>query len=422
LGSGWLGLPWPVLVSFLLFWPFWVVFWLVFGGSGLRPDSLYPVLGGSWPGFGSSFWAGFRPVFVGFRPLFWVLLGPSGPKGPPGPKTREPAPLAPLGPQIPVFGPFSPVFGPFFACFSPLWAFGPKVPQEPLSGLRAPRGPGPVLALFGAFFVCFRGTFPSGPARDLGLWSTFGRRGPKTPVLGPQKGPFSACFPCFWGPFAASGRFSALQQGRPWAPFWPGFRPYFRVFRALLGPFGPSGPETREPAPSALRVLVVFRLFSVLSRALRATRPRFRLYSKVFSGPWALFLALSWAPFGGPGKAPSRGLPLPFGAPNVPLWAPFGPQRALKGPNPGPEGPRSLGFSTFLGPFGRPLAGQKGPKTSRNQGSSGPPGPDLALFGPLGPDGPQRAPEARFWALFWLFGPFRALGGPVWPFWAPSAP
>jgi len=92
-------------------------------------------------------------------------------------------------------------------------------------------------------------------------------------------------------------------------------------------------------------------------------------------------------------KAPKGAKKGPLGAPPPPpggggVRAPKGPKR----PKPSPGATGSLGFSTFLGPFGRPKAGQKDPKTSRNQGSRGRPGPVLALLGP------KRAQKWYIWA------------------------
>jgi len=101
-------------------------------------------------------------------------------------------------------------------------------------------------------------------------------------------------------------------------------------------------------------------------------------------------------------KGPKRAGKRPKRTPGGPEWALLGPQGlgALKGPKPGRGRPGSPGFSTFLAPFGGPPARQKGPKTSRNQGSQAGPGPVSALLGPqarkrggkvvhLGPEGPQ---------------------------------
>jgi len=232
----------------------------------------------------------------------------------------------------------------------------------------------------------------------------------------------------FWRVFGSPGAllpFFGFTARCPRAPFWALFSGSFSgVFRAFSGPSGPLGPE---PAYQALGPLVPagFGPFSGPFWALLGpSGPHLAVFgftARSFWVPRALFRPFRWGP-----PAPTEsGRPVacfPPRGPQMyhfrPLWGPKGPKRAETGSGP-PPAPWFLDdFDLFWPAFGRP----KEVKIVEKPGLPGwlgagfwPFGPPRPLGGPWGPQGPCFGP---FRAFSSLLGP---LGGPVWPFWRPSA-
>jgi len=246
------------------------------------------------------------------------------------------------------------------------WASGPETrpllgPNRALFGALAASG-GPILPVFGALLTSPPGRFWWPPARKpvfsalqqgpvaasfrplfSGVfWSfsaSFGPSARKRPnmaltgpcpvalsrVLGPFR-PFSAGFGLFRPPAEKGPNPYRLVTGSPalFSRVWA----LFACFCPFPGPYGPQPPFFGFTARSFWASGPVFRPF---------LRPRFwgpKRRRPVASGPpsgpqmyhfWPFLVG----PFGADQNTPSRGLPLPRRAPNVPLFGPFGPFWAL---------------------------------------------------------------------------------------------
>jgi len=321
--------------------------------------------------------------------------------------------LGPRGPKYPLFGPnraflgpLSGPFGPGFHLFlgvllgGPRSVFGPSGPEN--RGFRL-YSKVPRAALLGRVLGCF--------------WSVFGLFWPvlASPAsFGSHRalpGPVFPGFGLFWACFRAFRPSFGLRPKRAriltdWLPGrGPGF-PGFSAFSPLLAPFGPR--LRRGPNPYRLvtgswprfsRVFGPFRLFLPLFRPSGPQTPVFGFTARSFWGVLALFGLFSPPPSGGGENRPSRGLPLPFGAPNVPLPALWGPKRAHSGP----EAEIRRHPWAFLACFRSAKTSQKGPRMPPDFGLR----PKRAPFGPpRAPNGGPRGPQDPLLGHFLAFGPF----------------